>query len=159
MAGVRAVVETEMQGKIIQTAKASYQDDRHNMFEIVGRNWWSMLYGDTHYNSTDGKIWKKSGTQDSDWEKKADEGRASILSSMTDVSCGKTEEIGGKTYQVYRYSYKAEKPVPSDTDNVFYFDAAEGFVFRNVVRNKGAVAVTLTTTYSREPGLKIPRPE
>lgn len=159
MSGMRAIVETEVQGKVIQTAKAAYQDYRHNMFEVVGRNWWSMLYGDTHYNSSDGKTWKKSGTQDPDWEKKAAEGRESIISTMTDVACGETKEIDGKVYKVYRYSYKAEKPYPTDTDNVIYLNDADGFVFRSVVLSKGAVATRLTTTYSRDPGLRIPRPE
>ena len=157
--GMRAVVETEMQGKIIQTTKSSYQDYRHNIFEVVGRNWWSMLYGDTHYNSTDGKTWKKSGTQDANWEKKAAEGHESLLSTMTNATCGDTKEIDGKVYKIYRYSYKAEKPYPTDTDNVIYFDVADGFVFRSGVLSKGAVASKLTTTYSRDPGLKIPRPE
>ncbi len=156
---VRALIETEMNGQVVQTTNGWYLDYRHNMFEVVGRNWWSMTAGDTHYNSTDGKTWTKSGSQDPDWEEKAAQARESILSTMTDTECGATEEIDGTSYRVYRYSHEAEKPFPTKTDNVLYFDPEQKFLFRTVVHNKLQSPATITTTYTRDEAIDFPQVE
>lgn len=159
LGGVRAEIVTSMNGQVVQTTRAAYESFQRNMFEVVGRNWWSMLYDGTHYNSKDGETWTRSGQQDADWAEKAAAARESILTTMTDVACGETETVDGTVYEVYRYSHKAEKPYPTATDNVLYFDPAAGFLYRTVAHNKLAGGGTTTTTYTRDPDVRIPAPE
>lgn len=153
---VRVHIETSMNGEIVQETNGWILDFSHNMYEVVGRDWWSMTSGEVHYNSTDGITWQKSDLQDPDWEAKARANTERMLANMTDTQCGQTEEIDGRTYQVFAYSYASDKPYPTDTDTVMYFDPETEFLYRTVSRNKLAAGGTVVTTYSPDDAIAFP---
>jgi hypothetical protein len=156
---VRSIIETSIGGKVMQTTKGWVLDYQHNMFEVVGRNWWSMTSGGYHYNSNDGKVWTKSAAQDPDWEEKAAAARENILSTMTNTACSETEEIDGKSYRVLRYSHEAKMPYATKTDNILYFDPEDRFVYRTIAHNKLESGGTVVTTYTRDETIVFPKVE
>jgi len=58
--GVSYESVTEIAGNVVLEHRGWHQDYRHNMSELVGRNSWFMVYGDTSWQSTDGKTWSKA---------------------------------------------------------------------------------------------------
>ena len=153
---VRVHIETSMNGKVVQETNGWILDDRHNIYEVIGRDWWSLTAGKVHYNSTDGQTWQKSEMQDPDWEAKARANTERMLANMTDTQCGKSEEIDGKAYQVFAYSYASDKPYPTDTDTVMYFDPEARLLFRTVSHSKLATGGTVITTYQPDDGIDFP---
>ena len=156
---VRSVIETSIGGEVMQTTNGWILDYRHNMFEVVSRNWWSMTSGGYHYNSNDGKVWTKSAAQDPEWQEKAADAREAILATMADAACGETMEIDGKNYHVYRYSHEASVPYKTKTDNILYYDPEDRFLFRTISHNKLEHGGTVVTTYTRDETIVFPKVE
>jgi hypothetical protein len=153
---VRVDIETSMNGEVVQETNGWILDTSHNIYEVVGRDWWSMTAGKVHYNSTDGVTWQKSDMQDPDWEAKARANTDRMLANMTDTRCGETEEIDGRAYQVFGYSYASDKPYPTDTDTVMYFDPEAQVLFRTVSHSKLATGGTVVTTYMPDDAIAFP---
>lgn len=153
---VRVHIETSMNGKVVQETNGWILDNSHNIYEVIGRDWWSMTAGKVHYNSTDGQTWQRSEMQDSDWEAKSRANTERMLAGMTDTRCGESEVIDGKTYQVFAYSYASDQPYPNDTDTVMYFDPDAQFLFRTVSHSKLAAGGTVVTTYAPDNDIVFP---
>lgn len=157
--GVSYKSVTEIGGAAVQEHRGWHQDYRHNMSELVGRNAWFMVYGDTSWESSDGKTWKKAEFQDPDWEKTSRAQRADLLANMTDTECPGTEEVEGRTVEVYRYVHKTETPWPSHFHYTIHYDRKNNFIYRTIHKDLSGSDTVLIHTYTQDPTIVIPDPE
>ena len=151
--------ETILGVNLIQETNGWYKNYGHVMFEVIGRNWWSMSKDGTQYNSKDGKNWTKSAERDPDWEAKARANSETMLSGMSEVQCPGTEEIEGKSYEVYQFRYVTEVPTPSDTFNTIYYDREANLIFRTIAEFKENGGGKMINTYTADDSFEMPDPE
>jgi hypothetical protein len=159
IANMRVRGETIIGGNLVQETNGWVKDFGNVMFEVIGRNWWSMSRDGTQYNSSDGKSWTQSAERDVDWEAKARASSEDILANMTQTACKGTEDIDGKTYEVYQYRYATQVPVPSDTVNTIYFDRDSNMIFRTIAEFKENGGGKLINTYERDASIELPDPD
>ena len=156
MKDTRSFGETILGGQVVQKTNGWHKDYVNNMFEVIGRNWWAMSRDGVQYNSTDGKSWQKTADHDPQWEEKARKSAADVQANMTETECLGTEEIDGKTYEVYRYRYVTTEPPASDTVTTFYYDRAETMIFRKVDEFTANGGGKIVLTYTRDPDFTLP---
>lgn len=157
--GVSYESVTEINGAVVQRHRGWHQDYYHNMSELVGRNAWFMVYGDTSWDSSDGKNWKKADFQDPEWEKTSRAQRADLLANMMDTDCLGNEELEGHMVEVYQYVHKTEIPWPSHFHYTVYYDRENNFIFRTIHKDLDGSNTVLTHTYRQDDTIVIPDPE
>lgn len=157
---MRAYQETALNGKVVLKYNIWIESYSRRMTETIGRGIWSLLYDKYHYDGTDGKNWTRSTWSDPNWKATADKAQAALRAGMTETQCGLTGKVDGKTYQVFKYRFKIEKPYKSDTKTTLFFDPKAKRIVRRVDdTDSSGTPATITTTYTPDATVVISKPD
>lgn len=157
---MRAIQEVTQDGKILLTHKISIESFTRRLTETVGKGIWSLLYDKYHYDSRDGKNWKRSTWHDPNWQEATVKSEAALRAGMTEIRCNLTGSIDGQSFQVFKYRYVTEKPYKSDSRTTLYFDPKARRIVRRISESAaGGVPTVITTTYTPDQSVVVPKPE
>lgn len=147
-------------GETKQETKGRFIDEKNFVYESLRHNYWTMVLGNDEYRSRNGKEWEKFKTRPDDWAKKARDFNAKMITEVSDATCGATEDVSGKTYNVYTYTHQSTNPAPIKTANKIYIEPDTGYRFRWVSTLSLTTPPTiLMNTFVKDDTITLPEPK